>query len=216
MKKCLILIALLATLTSGTANAQGMGNWVRRHDMELGQSARRGAYAFPHRGSWGGGYGRFYHPNYGRPGVNPAAIVVPLLGMLGTAMIASQHQQYAAPRPDPQMLMLQARARYKSIAEAKYPQHDSGRIASLGGHKLFWYPEPEYQTQGPAYLWFLDEQFFVEVRGDKYPALYEMLRSEDPAQIQVIWHELRVLAVREGVLPPSAIQSDPTQYEEGE
>lgn len=212
MKKLLILVTVFATLTSGVASAQGLRGWVAGHNMGLGQSAR--AYGVPNYYR-GGGY--VYHYRYGHSGVNPGAIVGPLLGMMvGAAMVASQHQQYAVSRPNPQVLMQQTRARYKIIAESKYPPHDSGRIASLGGKKLFWYPEPEYQTEGPAYIWFLDEQFFVEVRGDKYPALYEVLRSEDPAQIKAVWQKLRVLAVREGVLPPSAVQPDPTWYEEGE
>lgn len=206
MRKCLILAAMLATLTSG-ANAQGMGNWVGRHNMELGQSARvYGAPGYGYGGGWGGGYGQGYYPRgggYGHYHGGGNAMIGMAVGQIFAAFAQAQRQQAMIAEREArlqhmQQAIAQNRAQTDFLAHRKYPVKNSGIEAHLGDQAVIWYPSLEYQGQGPAYVSISTgaDGFFVEVSGERYLAIYEMLQSNDPAQIKQVLTELLETAKR--------------------
>jgi hypothetical protein len=223
MKKLLILATVFAALTSGAAEAQYWGRrgptvnqWAVDKDFGLhcaeywkedprcggsigpgyggGQGYGGGYYPRPMGGGWRGGY---HHGGGGN------AIIAMAMSQAFAAFAQEQRRQAIIAQQQQrlqymQQAIAQNRAQTQFLAHRKYPVSNSGLQASLGDQAVIWYPSLEYQTQGPAYVSISngEEGFFVEVREDRYLAIYNMLQSKDPEQIEEVMTELLAIAKR--------------------
>lgn len=152
-------------------------------------------------GGWGGHHHGYGGQGYYRGGHN--AMIGMAMSQVLMAFAQAQREQAIIAQQEARMQHLQQaiaqnRAQTQFLAHRKYPVRDSGINAYLGDQAVIWYPSLEYQRQGPAYLSIStgEDGFFVEVSEGRYLAIYEMLQSKDPAQIEVVLTELLGIAKR--------------------
>ena len=105
-------------------------------------------------------------------------------GISGCAAVRQQQpRQQPAPVEPRVQQFVQARARNNIQAHKPALNCNTGRYENRTGHEFttkagkFWLQSPEYA--GPAYVYWVETEIFIEVPEDQYANLYDQLSSND-------------------------------------